>query len=122
MESQYKPHSLKVYLGDPVLVNIRDLMYAVLDTRDDIPTSPIMNDYLRNGTWNIVCTRDEINPVMTFIQWFLQTIVTEIGIESLEAISHMTQTNNLELLRSNSTMKPLRAAWKPAMDAGWIRL
>ena len=84
LETHYKVTPLKPFIENPdEPVTLRELMYAVLDSREDIPESPIVNDYLRGGMWNIVCSKEEIQAVTMFLEWFLHTLATDMGIERL---------------------------------------
>ena len=52
-------------------VTLRQLLYAVLSARADISESPIVDDYTLRKTWNLVCDRDCISGVTTFLEWFI---------------------------------------------------
>ena len=80
---QYKQRKITDFLPDPSTGSIRELMYAVLGSREDIGESPILNDYIRGGHWNIVCEKECINAVTTFLEWFIHILNTTIGVENL---------------------------------------
>ena len=53
-------------------------MYAVLDAREDIIASPIVDDYLCGKNWNLFCQRDQISCVATFLEWFLTALEDDL--------------------------------------------
>ena len=54
---RYKPRSIRdaIHADTVNVVTLRTLMYAVLEAREDIEMSPIIDDYLRGKSWNLVC-------------------------------------------------------------------
>ena len=51
---------------------IRELLYAVIEACKDIQEPTIMDDYVCNGKWNIVCKKDNVQTVTDILDWFCQ--------------------------------------------------
>ena len=68
---------------DSSKATICDLLYAVIEAREDIPDSTIMEDYVRNGKWNIVCKKDNVQTVTDVLDWFLSVLERVMGVEEL---------------------------------------
>ena len=62
---------------------MRELLYAVLEAREDIPDSPILDDYVRAGQWNLVCTKDNLGRVTKFMEWFLSCLEEELTMQTV---------------------------------------
>ena len=65
---------------------IRELLYAVIKARDDIDKPTIMDNYVQNGKWNIVCKKDNVQAVMDILDWFLSVLERVIGVEELASL------------------------------------
>ena len=65
---------------------IRELLYAVIEAREDIQEPTIMADYVRNGKWNIVCKKENVQTVTDILDWFLTVIGRVMGVEELSTI------------------------------------
>ena len=62
---------------------MRELLYAVLESREDIPEFPILDDYVRAGQWNLVCTKDNLGCVTKFMEWFLSCLEDELTMQTV---------------------------------------
>ena len=62
---------------------MRELLYAVLESREDIPESPILDDYVRGGQWNIVCKKGDISYVTKFMEWFLSCMAEVLTMQTV---------------------------------------
>ena len=76
----HKPRSVRDYIRANQVkeVTLRTLMYAVLDAREDIVESPIIDDYLRGKSWNLVCSREKLSGVTTFLEWFIGVVQDDV--------------------------------------------
>ena len=85
---KYKPKSIREYIrsNDTNRVNIRQLMYAVINAREDITVPPVFDDYIRGKAWNLVCDRTEISGVTTFAEWFTGAIEDELSSQTFAQI------------------------------------
>ena len=83
--ARYKPRSVRDYIRATNFqsVTIRSLMYAIMDAREDITNAPIMDDYLRGQNWNLVCQRDQISGVTTFLEWNLTALEEDLTTKTL---------------------------------------
>ena len=65
---------------------IRELLYAVIEAREDIDEPTVMDDYVRNGKWNIVCKKDNVQTVTDILDWFLSVLERVMGVEELASL------------------------------------
>ena len=82
---QYKPRSIRDYIRshDTTRVNLRQLLYAEINAREDLTTPPVFDDYTRGKAWNLVCDRNEISGVTTFSEWFMGAIADDLSSQTL---------------------------------------
>ena len=57
-----------------------------MEAREDIEVSPIVDDYLRGKSWNLVCTREHISGVTAFLEWFIGAVMDDLTQQSFAQI------------------------------------
>ena len=115
----YKPCKLHDYFRNNTQGTIHELMYAVLDSCKDIGVSPILNDYLRGGTWNIVFEKDCVDAVTTFLEWFLHIFEFTIGTKKLAELCGSNKPYDLNKQPRVSSVKQYNEAESCRMETSF---
>ena len=93
---RYKQRSVhdSIHANKVDVVTICTLMYAILEAREDIVASPIIDDYLRGKNWNLVCPSEHISGVTTFLKWFIGAVTDDLTQQSFAQISGCCQPHD----------------------------
>ena len=88
LADEYDANEVCDFLRNPdsSQATIRELLYAVIEAREDIDEPTVMDDYVRNGKWNIVCKKDHVQTVTDILDWFLSVLERVIGVEELATL------------------------------------
>ena len=73
LDEMTEPVEIRPFIANPVTGNttIRDLLYAMIQSRPDISLSIIQDDYIRGRSWNLVCDSDVVQQISFVAATFL---------------------------------------------------